>query len=308
MEEVVVARFLLSLFLLLPAWAGEPEKTVILGRGSHGTPVPAFDQGYLLFTMHGSGFEVWGPDGFLRFFASVENPPGASVTTLAVDSDGSVAAGFAYLGRQAISGGIAYFDPSGKQTQFVDTGKYMPAHVCFDHDHSLWTFGWQRDPSSDYEETRDYMMFRKYLGGKETGRYGPRSIMPARGLEPGSPSLGLWRLRVANDRVGAMAYSGATSDNRVWVELGLDGHLIGKWAMGRDLQGGLAFTSSARLCRQTPAGKAKTPGIECLDRGTSAWEHAGDSPVPGLLLGADGDELVFSRNDGVITLHWAKVS
>jgi len=303
-----VVRFLLSLFLLLPAWAGESGKSVIFSHGAYG-PVPTFDQGYLLFTqqMGGPGFEVFGPDGLLRFFTSVENPHGARVTSVAADSDGSVAAGFAFLGQQGISGGIAYFDSSGKQTQFVDTGKYMPAHVCFDRNHSLWTFGWQRDPSTDYDETRDYMMFRKYSGGKEMGRYGPRSIMPARGLNPGAPSLGLWRLRVADDRIGAIADSGATSENPVWIELGLDGHVIGTWPMGRDLRGGLAFTSSGRLCRQTPAGKAKLSGIECLDRNSGSWKHAGDAPVQGLLLGADGDELVFSRGDGVITLHWAKI-
>jgi hypothetical protein len=303
-----VVRFLLSLFLLLPAWARESGKTVIFGHGAYG-PAPTFDQGYLLFTqlMGGPGFEVFGPDGLLRFFTSVENPPGASVTSLAVDSDGSVAAGFGFLGQHGISGGIAYFDSSGKQTRFVDTGKYMPAHVCFDRNHTLWTFGWQRDPLSDYDETRDYMMFRKYSDGKETGRYGPRSIMPATGMTPGAGSRGMLRLRVADDRVGAVAYYGATSDNRMWIELGLDGHLIGKWPMGGNSQGGLAFTSSARLCRQTPASKAKLPEIECLDRDVGSWKHTGDAPMPGLLLGADGDELVFGRNEGVLTLHWAKI-
>ena len=302
-----MARVLLSLLLLLPAWAGESGKSVIFSHGAYG-PVPTFDQGYLLFThlMGGPGFEVFGPDGLLRFFTSVDNPHGASVTSVAADSDGSVAAGFAFLGQQGISGGIAYFDSFGKQTQFVDTGKYMPAHVCFDRNHSLWTFGWQRDPATDYDETRDYMMFRKYSDGKETGRYGPRSIV--RGRTPGYASLGLWRLRVADDRVGAIADTGETSsEKRMWIELGLDGHVIGTWPMGRDLHGGLAFTSSARLCRQIPAGKAKMPALECLDRDTGSWKHAGDAPVPGLLLGADGDELVFSRNEGVITVHWAKI-
>jgi hypothetical protein len=223
-----------------------------------------------------------------------------------VDSDGSVAAGFAYPGPQRYSGGIAYFDPSGKQTRFADTGKYMPAHVCFDRDHSLWTFGWQRDSSGDNEERSDYMMFRKYSpGGEEAGRYGLRSILPARGLAPGGQSLGLWRLRVADDRVGALADSGQTSSENVWIELGLDGHLIGKWNMGRDLHGGLAFTSDARLCRQTP-GKT-VPGIECFDRRTGVWKNAGDAPVSGVLLGAQGDELVFSRDEGVIRLYWVKV-
>jgi hypothetical protein len=303
-----MARFLLSLLLLLPTWAIEPSKTVMFGRGYQAMSAPTFDQGYLLFTKPLSGsFEVWGPDGLQRFFATVENPPGASVASLAVDSDGSVAAGFGFRGPEGVSGGIAYFDPSGKQTRFVDTGKYLPAHVCFDRNHSLWTFGSQRDSSGDYEEPSDYMMFRKYSAdGKEAGRYGPRSIMPTRGLEPGGAQGGLWRLRVADDRVGALAYSGKSSlDNQVWIELGLDGRLIGKWTMGRNLQGGLAFTRDARLCRQTP-GKTM-PGIECFDRGTGVWKEAGDAPTSGLLLGAQGDELVFSRDEGVIRLYWVKV-
>ena len=302
-----MARFLLSLLLLLPAWATEPTKIVMFERGYQSDHVPAFDHGYLLFTERTSGFEVWGPDGLRRFFSFVEDPVGASVTSLAVDSDGSVAAGFGYPGPRGYSGGIAYFDPSGKQTRFVDAGKYMPAHVCFDQYHSLWTFGWQRDLSGDYEEPSDYMMFRKYSAdGKEAGRYGPRSIIPVRGLEPGGASIGAWRLRLANDRVGALAESGSSGlANQVWIELGLDGHLIGKWAMGRDLQGGLAFTSDARLCRQTP-GKT-IPGIECFDRGVRVWKGAGDAPVGGLLLGAQGDELVFSRDEGVLRLYWVKV-
>jgi hypothetical protein len=302
-----MARFLMSLLLLVPVWATEPTKTVMFGRGSQAMSVPAFDKGYLMFITHTGGIEVWGPDGLQRFFATVENPAGASVTSLAVDSDGSIAVGLAFPGPQGFSGGIAYFDLSGKQTRFVDTGKYRPSHVCFDRDHSLWTFGEQRDPSGDYEETSDYMMFRKFSGdGKEAGRYGPRSILPLRGLTPGGASIGAWRLRVADDRVGALAESGKSgSANQVWIELGLDGHLIGKWPMGRDLRGGLAFTSNSRLCRQTP--RKTMPGIECFDRGAGAWKNGGDAPVSGLLLGAQGDELVFSRDDGVIRLFWVRV-
>ena len=280
---------------------------VMVGRAYEGT-VPAFDQGFLLFVAPRSGsFEVWGPDGSRRYFGTVENPPGAEVMSLAVDSDGSVAAGIAFSGSQGLSAGIAYFDSSGKQTRFIDTGRYGPAHVCFDRNHSLWTFGSQGDSSGDGEEPSDYMMFRKYSAdGKEAGRYGPRSIVPARGLTPGGASIGAWRLRVADDRVGALAESGNSGGaNQVWIELGLDGHLIGKWPLGRDLQGGLAFTSDARLCRQTP-GKTM-PGIQCFDRGTRAWKNAGDAPVAGILLGAQGDELVFSRNEGLIGLYWVKV-
>jgi hypothetical protein len=133
-----------------------------------------------------------------------------------------------------------------------------------------------------------------------------RRLRRPRPPTPGAAAIGAWRLRVADDRVGALAESGKIgANNEFWIELGLDGHLIGKWTLGRDLLGGFAFTNDARLCRQTP-GKAM-PGIECLDRGTSVWEDAGDAPARGVLLGAQGDELVFSRDEGVLRLYWVKV-
>jgi len=166
-----MARFLLSFLLLLPAWAAEPTKTVIFGRGPQSSPVATFDKGYLLFLMRPSSFEVWGPDGWLRFFGTVDRPS-ASVWSVAIDADGSVAAGFAFMGPEGVNGGIAFFDASGAQTHIVETGKYLPANVCFDRNHSLWTFGEQRD-SSGYEDGHDYMMFRKYSpDGEEAGRYG----------------------------------------------------------------------------------------------------------------------------------------
>ena len=258
--------------------------------------------------MRTGGFEVFGPDGLRRFFGVVEDPAGASLTSLAADSDGSIAVGLAFPGPQGYSGGIAYFDPAGKQTRFIDTGKYRPAHVCFDRDHSLWAFGEQRDSSGDREEPSDYMMFRKYSAdGKEAGRYGPRSILPLRGLTPGGAAIGPWRLHVADNRVGARAESGPIGgNNEFWIELGLDGHVIGTWPLGRDLMGGFAFTNDARLCRQTRRAKGM-PGIECLDRDTGVWKDAGEAPVSGVLLGAQENELVFSDSQGVIRLSWLKI-
>jgi hypothetical protein len=300
-----MARLWLSLFLLLPALAADPSKTLIVGRGAVGDPVPAFDHGFMTFTRPTSAaVEVWGPDGLEHFFGSVENPNGAYVSGIAVDADGSAAASIGFLGPETFNGGIAYFDPSGKQTRFVDTGSYRPAHLCFDKNHSLWTFGWMRDVNG-YEERGDYMMFRRYSGdGTEAGTYGPRSVAAARGLDSGHTVLGGWHLKAIGDRVGALASYRADSSEHGWIELGIDdGHIIGIWPLGRDLQGGMAFTDDAKLCRQAP-GKSIS-GIDCLDRTTGKWKHAGDAPVRGL-LGADGDELVFMRGEGVIHLFWAQ--
>jgi hypothetical protein len=206
------------------------------------------------------------------------------------------------MGAQGRSGGIVYFDQSGKQTRFIDTGKYMPAHICFDGNQWLWTFGWQRDSENDdNEERRDYMIFRKYSPeGKEMGRYMSRTLFPSG--PPGTAAMGAWKLRAANDRIGALGYSGDHPE--VWIELGLDGSLIGKWPLGRYWNGGTAYTSDGRLYRQV---FGANPKLECYDRASSAWKDAGKPPVPGLLLGAENEELVFSQNQGLIKLVWAKL-
>ena len=125
-------------------------------------------------------------------------------------------------------------DRSGKEIRFVETDRYMPAHVCFDAKHALWTFGWQRDIARNgAEDSQDYFLFRKYsVDGKQLGAYALRSLFPKPGLEPGAPSGGLWRLRISDDRTGAIAYSGQTSGNPEWIEVGLDGGLIGRWKLG----------------------------------------------------------------------------
>jgi hypothetical protein len=300
-------RLLLLCVLSQPVWAVDPTKTLIVGRGTAGNAVAVFDHGYLLFTPDSSSaVEIWGPDGLQHFFGTVDKPYGAHVYSIAVDSDGSAAASVVGFNGSEISEGIAYFDSTGMQSRFVDTGRYMPSHLSFDKNHSLWAFGWMRNAASDREERSDYMMFRKYSGdGTEEGRYGRRSILSARGLDPGYVAIGGWHLKAIGDRIGALVSYRANSSDLVWIELALDdGHLMGMWPLGRDLNGGMAFTGDAKLCRQVPA---KTmPGIECLDRSTGRWKHTGDAPVPGVLLGADEDQLVFQRNEGVIHLYWVR--
>ena len=301
-----MARLWLSLLLLLPAWAADPTKTLIVGRSAAGQPVPIFDHGYMLFTrMASSAVEVWGPDGLEHFFSSVENPYGAQVSSIAVDTDGSAAASVAFFGPEIPNGCIAYFDSSGKQTRFVKTERYMPTALSFDKNHSLWTFGWMRD-ANGYEDNREYMMFRKYSSERaEIGRYGPSSLAAVRGLNSGHGGLGRCYLKAIADRVGALVSYRADTSDHAWIELGIDdGHLMGIWPLGRDLQNGMAFTEDAKLCRQVP-GKTIS-GIDCLDRISGKWKHIGEAPVRGYLLGADGEELVFMRGEGVINLFWAK--
>ncbi|MDQ2900050.1 MAG: hypothetical protein M3Y07_09650 [Acidobacteriota bacterium] len=143
-------RLKLLVIAIWTCWAAAPvnasDRSVIYGRGYRMKALPTFDKGYLLFIDRWDGIEVWGPDGRLVFQTMVSNPPEAHIATAAVDTNGTVAVGLAYSGPPyGHQGGIAFLDRSGRQLRFVETGRYMPAHVCFDDHHDLWTFGWQRD-------------------------------------------------------------------------------------------------------------------------------------------------------------------
>jgi hypothetical protein len=71
--------------------------------------------------------------------------------------------------------------------------------------------------------------------------------------------------------------------------------LIRKWPLGHERRPVAQALFSAN------------PKLGCYDRASSAWKDAGKPPVPGMLLGADNDELVFSQNQGLIKLVWAKL-
>ncbi len=106
---------LLTLYSLNVA-AKEPERSVIYGRSYAGQPLPAFDKGYLLFTNRPNNVEVWGPDGQLVFRTVILNPPGAKVTSIAIDARGEVAVSVAHSTPGGWAGGIALLDRTGKQT------------------------------------------------------------------------------------------------------------------------------------------------------------------------------------------------
>ena len=296
-----------TLSLWTASAAQEPARTITYGRDYGSRALPAFDKGYLLFTNEPGGIEVWGPDGRLVFQKILTNPPSAHVVSLAVDSDGTVAVGVSYAGAlQGYEGGIAILDRSGKELRFVETDRYLPSHVCFDAKHALWTFGWQRDMGIGAEDSRDYFLFRKYsVDGKQLGAYALRSLFPRPGLEPGYSSGGLWRLRISDDRIGAIAYSGRTSEIPEWIEVGLDGSLIGHWKLGPYQSGGMAFTSRNGLCTHV-GGR-----IDCFDRAAQAWKTLGSASANdengrplGILLGADGEYLVFGKEYGGLCLSW----
>ncbi len=316
----------LVVFALLPfsVMGKEPDRTVTYFRDFGSGPVPAFDKGYLIFTNKPNGVEVWGPDGRMVFRTVLMSRPELQVMNAAVDSNGSVAVSVAFsVAPRGYAGGITFLDPAGKEVRFAETGRYMPASICFDSKRALWAFGWQRDAiRNENEDSEEYLLFRKYSpDGKQVGAYAARSLFRKNpGGPPGGGQGGGWRLRASGDRIGAITNSSGTNgakgfveDDHEWIELSLDGSLIGHWKLGYGTGMGEAFISSLGLCRQSI--REKQPQVDCLDRGTGAWktmsgvsaaDERGDSL--GNLLGADGDFLVFGRPEGGLQLSWVLAS
>src|ERR1700674_3247397 len=104
-------------------------------------------------------------------------------------------------------------------------------HLSFG-DHSLWAFGWQRDADREWGfVAKDYQSVRKYsMDGKEIGTYLPRSLFPP-GLPPGIEGWQERRITITSDRAGMEATSGTLGSQREWVELGLNGEVLGRWKL-----------------------------------------------------------------------------
>jgi len=288
-----------------------PAAEVYVDRSFGSDSLPAFDKGRLIFINMSGGIALYGRDGKLIYDITVKPPKGGAVggvMSAAIDTDGTAVAAVGYAGApHGFGGGLAFLDPAGKQTRFVETDRYMPAHICFAPDHSIWSFGWQRDLlHNELADSEEHFVFRRYSrDGAETGQFLPRSSFPP-GLSPATVSVGLWKIRAAHDRIGALAFLHSEGRQPEWIELDLRGNLIGRWKLPALPRGGLGFTASGGLYVRLPEAR-----LAVLDRNTAVWTPLDvDFPPgerPGILLGAEGDDLVFSvASPGNIRMRWLR--
>ena len=129
-------------------------------------------------------------------------------------------------------------------------------------------------------------------------------------MPPGNQS---WQrsncITVGHDRVGLWVLSGDSGEKTEWVELNLDGNLIGRWrldAFSWDLR--VALTRDGHVFIQhvnaDPQSHAVTWSLLTLDRTSSTWQPVQSAPA-GNLVSADGDALIFAdRALGQMHLRW----
>jgi hypothetical protein len=268
---------------------------------------PTFDHGYLVVYDRDESVDVYASDGSLRYKASAHGPDGshAWIRNAAVDADGTLALSVEYplscnvagLGLIALrSGGIAIFDQAGVEARFIDTRcDYWPTQVAFATDHSLWAIGSLGRTKASM--TADYLTLRHYSqNGEQVGAFLPRASFPHPDdphMEPLIlPMIGLWELRVANERIEVMLQRA-----KLWVETDLNGQDTGRWNTGNNGSRPSAFTQDGRAWRQ--AGKQ----VMVFDRSSGVWSGPVFQVAEGALIGADGNSLVFLMPDKE-TLRW----
>ena len=279
------------------AVAALPQKAVFTPEPCGRTCSEIFDRGHLIHLWRPAHVEVHNPEGLRLFEAMALNPAGRSVgstRSAAIDTDETVAVTAIWDAPRGYTGGVVLFDRQGNQTRIIETGRFMPTHVTFDPNHSIWVFGWQRN-AEDWaiEDTQDYPLIRKFSkSGTEEGRLLSRSAFPGR---PGAVEL----FRAAADRVGMLLAPPSGAGESRWLEIDFQGKLLGTWRIGERFPFRVAYTAQGRLYAVDFEAKTDRPRLAAFDRSSGRWMpsmkfDAGAENTFDRLLGSDGEQLVFS--------------
>ena len=269
-----VSIFLLSTFA--PAFDGAAD---IRYQADSLRPLnmpPTFDHGYLAIYERG-GIGIYAPSGSLQ--CRIPSPKQGSITSVAIDSDGTIAAAASFGNAAA----VWLWNSGGSNIRVINTAEYSPSYVAFAPDGSLWmtgTHGRQTGPA-----TNDYPILRHFSReGELLGAYLRRSSFRTE-REPAECITALPAIRVANGRIG-MYFPGGSKNQRVWVEADLNGKELGRWLVNIDGYPAAVTETGAVYTRGIG-------GIHLLDRATGKWTPVSIAPL-GDLVGAEGESLVFA--------------
>ena len=259
--------------------------------------VPLYSSGYLLIWNH-HGFPhqvtIYGRDTKPAFTVT-DDKDGIFHTAWAMDSDGVLAG--ACQARPAWTGRIDLFDPTGKLSRTVDTGSFVPQHVAFFRDHTIWAAGYiaGNDGSDDFNVLHHYSRT-----GQERGQgvlwsqiAGNRNSYSAL-----QPLIGGRRLYVSNGRIGFESYS---DDGRSsWIEADSSGTFTGKYELGawavEPSYLPLAMTANGSVYAARYK-EGAFDGWAVLDRSGKTWRKVAGYPR-GRIIGTDGDRIVSATGEG----------
>jgi hypothetical protein len=233
-----------------------------------------------------------------RVYSVSEHEDGIYHVAWTIDSDG-VAAG-AYQARDAWVGRIDIFNPTGKLTRTINTGSYVPQHVAFAPDHTIWAAGYQ----AENDGREDFNVLHHYARtGKELGQLLQWSQIAGdeNSYTALQPIIGGRWLYTGNDRIGLQVES--DFGHSTWIEVSYSGALLGKYNLGTP--GEVCYSLAGMTADGTVYAAISVEdtfsGWAVLDHSNHAW-HKIAGPSAGQIIGSDGENLVFSQHDGDSTV------
>jgi hypothetical protein len=307
------------LLLVLPAiaFAEAPVRELVYPAAVVGGQiVPLYDKGYLIYLHRPNRLEVFRPDGSPAFNMDLPCPGTGSCSAgwVAADSHGNIAVTFGYLNANGKRSGIRIVDGQGKELRFIETSPFVPANLAFDRNGDLWSLGWERDTITGSEEKKDYPLVRKFSAdGKEIGRYLPRSLWPGKKSHPGGGGRGYWQMYSGKDRIGAVVHRNHADNPAEWIEWDLNGNLMRRSLLPGHMEMGRAYAGDGRLYGRFLV-EGRSPELRVFDASAGTWTPV-SANLPereefdrAMLLGADGEDLVYRLGPGNVRLFWARPS
>lgn len=265
--------------------------------------MPGFYNGYLFSIAPPHVVTLFAPDGHEVGSYPIIGQENVRIKSIAVDADGTIAVAWA----DGTRGAIDLRDSYGNVRGTIDTRRFVAAHIAFGADHSLWALGWQRDAAKpNQSDAGDYAIVRRFsLDGTALGTFLPRSLF-APGLPPGMDEWQHQRITVTVDRVGVEVVSGKVGSQREWVELDLNGNILGRFKLdpAQHFHHGVAFTADDQAYVHRYDEQVKAERVYRLNHASCEWEPV-NSPNGMMLYGADGTNLVFANwPDRIMHLAW----
>lgn len=238
-------------------------------------------------------FTLYRANGSSIFALPQRGADNTSYVVWAADTDGVAVRGY-HDGQE--KGRIDLLDATGKAARTIDTGSYNPTHLTFAPDHSIWAVGYLYpcEPSVDFNVVRHYART-----GEKLGEAVPWSQIAAdnnayTALQPFDGGRGIFS---ASGRIGFITL--ASSGHGKWIELTFSGDLLGQYDLGsygRKAFWPLAITTGGSVYGRISE-DGSFAGYGLLNKSEATWSRVTGYPA-GKLIGADGENLVFSRNNG----------
>lgn len=304
--KVLTLTLLAGCAMAISAPLVKQEATVAIPRDFTGQRLPRFKNGLVLVYDFNLA-KVWAYDRtgktLLSLSLSVPNTVRMHITDIAAAPDGTVAvSASAFDGDGNGAPVIFWISPAGAVTRIVRLAPFSASRVVFANDGSLWAAGRiYRQEGVRFETAPEYDVLRHYDSqGRLLGSVVPNTTFAS---APQNPALYSFLIGGQN-RIGFLSL-----DAKEYVEVSLSGKMLGDWKIHTSLPFhvgdvmGAALTASGSVFLSLPPHPDlntpyQGPPLYKLDKASGALQPADlsvDTPVtkPSVLIGGDGDKLVF---------------